>query len=93
MCYCPRERRSFKGYSCHPYCHICVSSRPAVAQIAEIVILTDIQIRICTCSLLCMAYSVVRSDCIVTVPLAKHQLIGFKSIAEAVFTARYELNL
>jgi hypothetical protein len=40
-----------------------------------------------------MAYSVVRGDCIVTVPLAKHQLIGFKSIAETVFTAQYEPNL
>jgi len=40
-----------------------------------------------------MAYSVVRGDCIVTVPLAKHQLIGFKSTAETVFTAQYELNL
>jgi hypothetical protein len=40
-----------------------------------------------------MAYSVVRSDCIVTVPLAKRQVIGFKSIAETVFTAQYVLNL
>jgi hypothetical protein len=39
------------------------SSRPAVARIAEIVNLTDIQIRIYTCSLLRMAYSVVRGDC------------------------------
>jgi hypothetical protein len=69
------------------------SSRPTVARIAEIVNFTDMEIRIYTCSLLCMAYSVVRSDCIVTVPLAKHQLIGFKSVAETVFTAQYELNL
>ena len=40
-----------------------------------------------------MAYSVVHSGCIVTAPLAKRHLIGFKSIAKTVFTAQYELNL
>jgi hypothetical protein len=99
ICYCLRERGSFEGYSCHPYCHICVSqtesSRPAVARIAEIVNFTDVQIRIYTCSLLCVAhvYSVVHSDCIVTFPPAKHHLIDFRSIAETVFTAQYVLNL
>jgi hypothetical protein len=69
------------------------SCRSAVAQIAEIVNLADIQIRIYTCSLLCMAYSVVHSGCIVTAPLAKYHLIAIKTIAKTVFTARYELNL
>jgi len=79
-----RERRSLKGYRCHLYCHIYVSqtesSRQAVARIAEIVNLTVTEIGIYTCSLLCMTHSVVRSDCIVTVPVAKHQLAGFTRV-------------
>ena len=88
MCYCLRKRRSFKGHSCHIYCHIYVSqtesSKPAVARRAEIVNLTDMEIKIYTCSTLCVTYSVVRSDCIFTVPLAKRQLIRFTRVRVTV---------